>query len=156
MDYNKFKKFFYNNNFKNINMKLKVFQKYYIKCLIETNKISNFTEAALSFKKNFSEIDLLLKEDTIKKLFSKYKGSNKNLNIEEVIRSLKINNNNIIVDIFPIKSNYKNKDKKIEEREQNIIILSSKTMIKILDENNGKMYGLDFTFRNIPKSFAPY
>ena len=139
MDYNIFKKFFYNNDFKNINMKLKVFQKYYIKCLIESNKISNFTEASLQFKKNFSEIDFLLKEDIIKKMLSEYKGSTKNLNIEELIRSLKINNNEIIVDIFPIKSIYKNKDKKYEEREQNIIILSSKTMIKILDEKNGNM-----------------
>ena len=112
MDYNIFKKFFYNNDFKNINMKLKVFQKYYIKCLIESNKISNFTEASLQLKKNFSEIELLLKEDTIKKMLSEYKGSTKNLNIEELIRSLKINNNEIIVDIFPIKSIYKNKEKK--------------------------------------------
>ena len=29
-------------------------------------------------------------------------------------------------------------------------------MIKILDENNGNMYGLYLTFRIIPKSFAPY
>ena len=66
-------------------------------------------------------------------MLSEYKGSTKNLNIEELIRSLKINNNDIIVDIFPIKSNYKNKDKKIEERVQNVIILSRKTKIKILD-----------------------
>ena len=66
-------------------------------------------------------------------MLSEYKESKKNLNIEELIKTLKINNNDIIVDIFPIKSNYKNKDKKIEERIQNVIILSRKTKIKILN-----------------------
>ena len=29
-------------------------------------------------------------------------------------------------------------------------------MIKYLDDKNGKQYGVDFTFKVIPKSFSPY
>ena len=40
MNYENYKKLYYNNNFSYINMNLKIFQKYYIRCLIENNKIS--------------------------------------------------------------------------------------------------------------------
>lgn len=156
MNYEKYKKFYYNNDFNNINMSLKIFQKYYIRCLIETNKISNYSEAKIIFKKQFIDIDLILTEDTIKKLISDFKGTTKNLQIEELLNTLKINNNDVIIDIYPIKTKKTDKNNRFEEREQNAILISSKTMIKILDEKNAKMYGLDFTYKLIPKSYTPY
>ena len=58
-------------------------------------------------------------------------------------------NSNIIIDIYPVKS-------KIEEREQNAIIISTKKMIKYLDKSKENMYGLDFTYKIIPWSFSLY
>ena len=81
------------------------------------------------FKNNFENTHFVLKEDIIKKLIAEIKGTTKNLTIEELLNALKIKNKDIIADIFPIKSI-------CEEREQNAIIISNKSMIKILNEDN--------------------
>ena len=59
-------------------MNLKIFQIYFIKCLIEAN---NYSEAAYIFKKRFADIEFILKDDIVKKLISS-KGSTKNLTIK--------------------------------------------------------------------------
>ena len=62
-------------------MNLKIFQIYFIKCLIEANTIKNYSEAAYIFKKRFADIEFILKDDIVKKLISS-KGSTKNLTIK--------------------------------------------------------------------------
>ncbi len=49
-----------------------------------------------------------------------------------------MNNKNIIVDIVPIKSEFLNKNREIEKREQNIIIIGDKDMINYLNKEKGK------------------
>ena len=58
-------------------MNLKIFQKYYIKCSIETNKINNCTEDVLNFKNKFPDNNFIFKEDIVKKMITEVKGSTK-------------------------------------------------------------------------------
>ena len=51
---------------------------------------------------------------------------------------------------------YKNSKNEIEHRNQNIIIIYHKDTKKYLDYNNSTQYGLDCTFKIIPKSLKPY
>ena len=73
-----------------------------------------------------------------------------NLNI------LKYINKDISIDIIPIKIKYKNNNNEYEGREQNTIIIYNKNIIKFLDGKNAKMFGLDFTYKIIPRSYSPY
>ena len=45
----------------------------------------NYSEVAYIFKKRFVDIEFILKDDIVKKLISSFKGSTKNLTIEELI-----------------------------------------------------------------------
>ena len=65
-------------------------------------------------------------------------------------------NKDLIVDIFPIKSEYTNKNNEIEERAQNIILISEKDMIQYLKDKKGAQLGIDCTFKIIPRVFKPY
>ena len=47
-------------------MKIKLLQKYYIQCLFIDNKVSNYTESAIEFKKKFENIPFLLTKYNIK------------------------------------------------------------------------------------------
>ena len=57
-------------------------------------------------------------------------------------------NRDIIIYIFP-----KNE---IDIRNQNIIIISHKNMISLLDQKNSKQFGIDMTYKIIPRSYIPY
>lgn len=76
--------------------------------------------------------------------------------MEDLCKSIKIYNKNIIIDIFPLKTEYKNKNIETETREQNIIIISYKEMIPFLSQEKATQFGIDCTFRIIPKSLKPY
>ncbi len=62
----------------------------------------------------------------------------------------------MIVDIVPIKSEFLNKNREIEKREQNIIIFGDKDMINYINKEKGKQVGLDCTFKIILWSFKSY
>ena len=57
-----------------------------------------------------------------------------NLNIEEICKSLQFSDKNIIVEIYPINSEYKNKRNKIQDRQQNVILIGYKNMLEYLKE----------------------
>ena len=79
------------------------------------------------------------------------------LTLEELCLSLKINKNNIIVESYSIKSEYyNNKTKVIEFREQKIILIGHSKMIEYLNYNKAKQYGIDCTFKIIPRSYKTY
>ena len=59
----------------------------------------------------------------------------------------------MIVDIVLIKSEILNKNRELEKREQNIIIIGDKDMINYLNKEKGKQVGLNCTFKIIPRSF---
>ena len=68
IDINIFTKLFNNNIFKNINMELYLYQKYYIECLFKNNKVNNYTECIQIFKEQFPKTEFSLKEDTVSKI----------------------------------------------------------------------------------------
>ena len=61
-------------------------------------------------------------------------GNVNNLNIEEICKSLQFSDKNIIVEIYPINSEYKNKRNKIQDRQQNVILIGYKNMLEYLKE----------------------
>ena len=79
------------------------------------------------------------------------------MSIEELCTALKILDREIRIDIYPIKTEYKNKKINTNEiREQNIIIIGKNNMLKYLDQNICTQYGIDATFKIIPRSLKPY
>ena len=126
-------------------MSIKITQKYYITCLFLDNKVSSYTECLVEFNKKFEHIKFILSEDNIKKIKNSISGNYKNYTIDELCKSLKIKNKNLIVHIIPIRVNYKNSKNEIEIREQNIIVISEKNMINLLDNKISKQFGIDNT-----------
>lgn len=104
IDFEYFKDCYYKNQYNNINMNKIIFQKFYVKCLVLDNKITNYTDAIINFNKNFKDIKFLLSKDNIN--YIKYSNTDKtnNLTIEELTKSLKNLQEDIIVDIYPIKT----------------------------------------------------
>ena len=84
-------------------MKIKLLQKYYIQCLFIDNKVSNYTESVIEFKKKFENISFLLTEYNIKKIKENLKSNYKNYTLEQLCKSIKIDNMQLIIDIFPIR-----------------------------------------------------
>ena len=79
------------------------------------------------------------------------------MSIEELCIALKILDREIRIDIYPIKTEYKNKKINTNEiREQNIILIGKNNMLKYLDQNICTQYGIDATFKIIPLSLKPY
>jgi hypothetical protein len=93
-------------------MKLKIYQKYYIKCLFIDNKIQNYIESFKNFTDKFTNIEFILTEDDVNKIKSNLGGSVYNLSLEELCISLKRDNKDIIVESYNIKTFYYNKKKK--------------------------------------------
>ena len=93
-----------------------IFQKCYVKCLVLDNKIANYTDAFINFNKNFKDIKFLLSKDNVN--YIKYSNTDKinNLTIEEFTKTIKNLQEDIIVGIYPIKSEYKNSNNNIQQR----------------------------------------
>lgn len=156
MDFEKFKEHYDKNNFEGLNMELRLYQTYYIKCLIIDNKIRDYTDANEKFYIRFKK-KLILNEEYFRKIKYNILGGVNNMSLEDICKSLKINDNDIRVDIYTIKSKYKNpKNKQLEYREQNIIVLGKKKMIDYLNSEKYSQYGIDATFKVIPRSLKPY
>ena len=156
LDFESFKNLYNINNYANIEMTNILYQKYFIECLFLDNKCNNYTDCLMIFSEKFKNIKFLLSEDIVKKIKSKCIGGIKNSTISEVINSLKLINKNMIIDVFKIKSEYLNKNKEIENREQEVFLISDNIMIKYLNYEKGKQFGIDCTFKIVPKSFKPY
>ena len=90
-------------------MNLKIYQKFYTRCLYVDNKIKNYTEAIEIFQKKFPNIDFILSEMDCLKIKSNLSGTINNLSLEELCLKLKQNNKDIIIDSYIIKSEYYNK-----------------------------------------------
>ena len=50
IDIDEFKKIYYKNNCKNLDMSLIIYQKFYVEYLFNENKVTNFTDCAFIFK----------------------------------------------------------------------------------------------------------
>ena len=137
-------------------MNLKIYQRFYIQSLFIDNKVQNYVEAKNNFTNKFNNINFLLNEDNIRKIKNSILGGVNNYRIEDLCKLIG-EKNRIKVSIYPISSEYYNKtNKQTEIREQNIIILGESNMLKYLHSDIGKFYGIDCTYKIIPRSYKPY
>lgn len=84
-------------------------------------------------------------------------GATNNSSIEDLYKFISNIDNNIRVDIYPIKTEYYNIKQNIKEsKEKYIIFIGHNDMISFLNQKLGKKFGIDITFKIIPKSFKPY
>ena len=81
LEFEDFKNFYYNNNYKNIDMNLIIFQKYYVRCLFNDNKVKNYTDCVNIFKNIFTNnnfnINFKLSENIVNKIKTEVKGTMK-------------------------------------------------------------------------------
>ena len=82
-------------------MSLRIFQKYYVKCLLIDNITDTFLECAGKFKTRFKNIKFLLAYENISKMKTSIIGSTKYSNIIELTKSLKLINKDININIYP-------------------------------------------------------
>lgn len=137
-------------------MNLYIYQKYYIKYLFEDNKIQNYEEEVSNFNIKFISIKFQISENVVKNLKRSIIGGVNNLTIEELCKTLSLNNEKKRIDIYPIKTEYKSNNSEIKIREQNIIIIGHKDMLQYLDCQKATMNGIDYTYKIIPKSYSLY
>lgn len=156
MDYEEFKEKLKKNNIKDIDMNLYIYQKYYIRYNLIENKNFDYVTCMDLFKKQYKDIEFKITEEGFQKIKTTNLGTVKNKTIEEVCKTLKYNNNDNIVEIYPINTEYKNKNNVIQIRNQNIIIIGKKEMMCYLNSEKATQYGIDCTYRIIPRSFKPY
>ena len=156
MDFEEFKEKYKKNNNKNIDMNLYIYQKYYVQYNIIEKKILNYVSCIDLFKNEYKDIDFKITEDSFQKIKTSILGSVKNKTIEDICKSLKYNNNDNIVEIYPINTEFKNHNNIIEKRNQNIILIGNKEMITYLNSEKATQYGIDCTYRIIPRSYKPY
>ena len=137
-------------------MNLKIYQRFYIQSLFIDNKVQNYVGAKINFTNKFNNINFLLNEDNIRKIKNSILGGVNNYGFEDLCKLIG-EKNRIKVSIYPISSEYYNKTiKQTEIREQNIIILGESNMLKYLNSDIGKFYGIDCTYKIIPRSYKPY
>ena len=60
IDFEIFKKFYANNNYDKIDLKIKLYQKFFTQCLFLDNKAHNYTEIKNIFQDKFKNIEYLL------------------------------------------------------------------------------------------------
>ena len=59
---------YHDDNYNNIDMKLRLFQRYYTLCLFKDNKDQNFIDVVSQFKNKFTNIKFILNEETVRKM----------------------------------------------------------------------------------------
>lgn len=150
INYEDFYQIYISNEFSNIDMKLWINQKYFA-----DNKVQNYVDWIEKFNIRFNNIKFILNEDCIRKIKASLLGAVNNKSIFDICDSLKNNNKDLIVNIYPISIEYK-KHNNIEKKDQKIIIIGHKNMIKQMDNELCSQYGIDFTFEIIPKNLKPY
>ena len=97
-----------------------------------------------------------MNEETVRKIKFNVKEGVKTYNMEDLYNSIKVYNKYFKIDMFPVKTEYKNKNKEIETKEQNIIIISNKEIIPFLNQKKATQFDIDCSFKIIPKSLKPY
>ena len=103
---------------------------------------------------NLKNKKFILNEETVRNIKNEIIPGTRNYSFPEIINSLKIDINDLQIDILPVKVEYKKKNV-FEKRDQNIYILGLPAIIKTLNYKKNIQYGIDFTYKIIPKSFKP-
>ena len=124
------------NNYAELDLTLRIFQKYYVRCLLIDNIVNIFLECADKFKIRFKYIKFLLMDENISKIKTSISGTTKYSNIIELTKSLKLINKDINIDVYQIKIEYINIIKENIIKEQNIIVIGIDNILSLLNKNN--------------------
>ena len=62
LDFEQFKKLYYSDNYKNVDMSIKLYQKYYVECLLIDSKCNSYTECIYNFGKKLKIYLLILQK----------------------------------------------------------------------------------------------
>lgn len=111
LDFENFKKFYYTARYNDIDLNMKIYQKYYVKCLFLDKKANNYTDCVTIFKNKFKDKKFILTEVIVNKIKSAIMENYNNYTIEEICNSLKNISSDYRIDIFPIKIEITNKNK---------------------------------------------
>ena len=111
-------------------------KKFYVTFLVLENNITNYDDTIFNFNKEFKDIKFLLTDYNINYIKGSNSDNSNNLANEELTKSLKSINGEIIIDIFPLNTEYKNSNNIIEKNEQIIIIINIKKWLNILKIQN--------------------
>ncbi len=84
LDFEQFKKLYYSDNYKNVDMNIKLYQKFFVQCLLMYSKCNSYTECIYNFGNKFKNISFNLIENIVNKLKLKIYGGIKNSTIEEI------------------------------------------------------------------------
>ena len=90
---------------------MKIYQKYYVKCLFLDKKVNNYNDCITIFKNKFKDKKFILTEVIVNKIKSAIMENYNNYTIEEICNSLKNISSDYRIDIFPIKIEITNKNK---------------------------------------------
>ena len=101
------------------------------------------------FENRFNVLNFIINDDYFRKIKSSIVGVVNNKNIEKICNTFKNNNLDILVDIYPVNPEFKNKQNIIEKREKKVIIIGKSDMIKYLNSELAMQYGLDCTYKII-------
>ena len=89
LDINIFRNLYKNNEYNNIDMNNKIYQKFYVQCLYEDNSVNTFIDCTKKFKFRFPNNTFLLNEESVKKIKFNIQGGLNNFNIEDLCNSIK-------------------------------------------------------------------
>ena len=84
IDFEIFKKCYISNNYENIDMSIRLYQKYFIKCLFLYTNINTYKDELNQFNIIFKEVKFNINENIFSKIKSSVLGSYNNKTIEDV------------------------------------------------------------------------
>ena len=135
-------------------MKLKKFQKYYIRFLFKTNVAIDINTAQKSFYNKFNT-NLKLSRDEITKEKHLGLGTYNNLDIISLCKKLSTEDKYIKINAVDIFYEFTNNNKK-EKREKNVIFITTEMMHEKLSDKDIDNYFIDTTYKIIPKHYKRY
>jgi len=161
-NYDRFINLIKNNKYDKIDMNLRKYQRYYIRFLFNNKEIFDKNVAINSiFKKFGDKIKIKITDIDIS-----YEKSNafiidKKDTLEEILKYLNKDTNNLIIKVYDVEYNYKqynknNKKEAITKRIQKIIFFGTQSMFNNLNNNNIEQYFIDITYKIVPLKYKPY
>ena len=131
-------------------MQIKKFQKYYVRSLYKSNISKDINNIITNFKIKFNFNINLTKIEIYKEKYY-VTGPINNLDIENLCTKFINYYENIKYNAIDIFNEFKNNKNKIEQREEKVIMLTTKNIEEKLKSNNIDNYFIDVTYKVVPK-----
>lgn len=151
-----------NNKYDKIDFNLRKYQRYYIRYLFNNKEIFDKNDAINKILKKFGDnIEIKLTDNDISYEKSKTFIKNKKDTLEDILKFLNKDINDLIIKVYDVEYNYKEYNKNsnketISKRIENIIFFGTRSMFDNLNNNNINQYFIDITYKIVPLIFKPY